>query len=91
MNVQPVLSSKSLVDCINNRVLTPQQLLTISRRLMVVSDQSPSDLTSTTAMDEVSYCRECLDRARKTSNCPQINNLETFMCVLNRNFHSRPN
>lgn len=75
MNGKSARRFQSPVDCVNNGALMLQQLQTISEQLVVSSEQSPSDLISTTAMDQVNYCRVCLDRAHTTKKCPHISNL----------------
>lgn len=77
-----------LVKCVNNGALTPQQLLTISKRLVAASNESSTDLTSTTALDQVTYCRVFLHRVHTTSKCPHIRNPKRFIPVCKRNFHN---
>lgn len=59
MNLKPSLSLDSSVDCITNGTHMLLQLLTTAERLVEVSDQSSSDLTSTD-MDLLDYCKVCL-------------------------------
>lgn len=90
MNVESASSYERLIESVNNRDLTLQQLLTIAERLMAASDQSPTDLTSTTVMDQIPFCRVCLNRAHKTLKCLHNGCPETFIGVRNGNFRSRP-
>lgn len=63
-------------------------LLTTFEQLVVVSDQSMTDLTCTTARSQVSNCTICLTQAHLNSKCPHTSNLETFICTRNCHFHN---
>lgn len=58
-------------------------------RLGAVSDQLSTEVTSTTAMNEMNYCRNCLDQAHTNSKLPHISNGETYICANSHNFHNR--
>lgn len=90
MNVESPWSFNSLVDCVNDGTLTPQQLLTISERLLAASNSPLTDLASTASMDQADYSPVCLDKSHSTSKCPHIRNPRTFIRMRNRNFQSRP-
>lgn len=84
------LSLESLVDCINKKTLTPQYVLAIRERLEPKSGQSSTELTSTTAIDQVSYWRVCVDLAPTTSKCPHFSNPDLFLPGQNHNSRNKP-
>lgn len=90
MNVEGPSSIEGPVDCINDRTLMFQQELVISKRMVAVTDQLSTDLTSITAMYQFHYCRICLDQSHTTSKCPHISNTETFIGAQNRNLDGKP-
>lgn len=58
-NIESAWSFDIFVDCPNDGLLTLQQWLTTSKRLVAASDDLSSDLTLTTSIDQVSYSRVC--------------------------------
>lgn len=57
IKVASTKSFESLVNCVNHWPVILQQLLTISGSSVAASDNSSANLTSTTGMDQVKYCR----------------------------------
>lgn len=69
MNVESSSTIKSLLDFAKDGMLTLQQWLTILEKLEAASNQSPTDPTSATPMDQIGYRRICLDSVHLRSNC----------------------
>lgn len=82
-------SFESLVICFINGALTALQALIISELLIVASDPSQRDLTSTTAMNHVSYIRVRLDQSDPHSKCPRVSKPETFVPIGSHDFHNQ--
>lgn len=61
MIVESPSTFESVLGSVHNWELRLQQLLTISDRLMAVFNRSLTDLMSTTAINQVNYCRVYLD------------------------------
>lgn len=89
MNFKSAAIFESVLQCQNDRSPTLQQLLTILKKLEAASDKSSTDLTSTTGINLVSYCRFCLDKCLLISDYTQIGNLYMFMSMQNRNIQNR--
>lgn len=89
MNVKFASRFESLLDFVNDRMLTRQQLLAISKQMVALSDQTSTDLRSTTAGAQVESCRVSLDRAHKTLKFMHISIPEMFICVQSRKLHNK--
>lgn len=72
---------ESVVDCIKDQTFPFQQLLAISEQLRAMSGHSLTDVTLSTLMYEVHFCRACLDLEQTKSKCPQIGNQGRFIYV----------
>lgn len=89
VSLESASSFGSLVECFNNRALPLHQLMTISDRLMDVSHHALSSLASTAAMDPVSKCIVCQDRACMPYEFLHISVSRRVIQVRKSHFHIR--
>lgn len=88
VNVESASSFRRFLEWVNDGLFTLQQLLTILERLVAATKQSSTELTSTTAINQISYYKASIDKDCSTSKCLRLSKSNLFICVHIHSFHN---